>query len=251
MRLLGLTTSIRPSVTHLTVMLREHNEAGMRLPLQFGGSLVVVTLLSGAELINFDDAKPGTLPAGWTIAMTHQGGPPKWEVLQDSSAPSKPNVLAQVSNDRTAGRFPLAIWDGAIVKDGTVAVRFKTVSGIVDQGAGLVWRYRDAGNYYIVRANALENNIVLYKVQNGERVSLSPKGAVSNSYGVKHRVPKGAWTALRVDFERDLFSMSLDGEKLFDVQDSTFPTAGKTGLWTKSDSVIYFDDFEFVDNTKK
>jgi hypothetical protein len=108
--------------------------------------------------------------------MTHKGGPPKWEVFEDNSAPSKPNVLAQVSNDRTAGRFPLAIWDRASVKDGVLTVKFKAVSGGVDQGAGLVWRYRDANNYYIVRANALEDNVVLYKVENGERRSLAPKG---------------------------------------------------------------------------
>lgn len=121
----------------------------------------------------------------------------------------------------------------------------------MDQGAGLVWRYRDPNNYYIVRANALENNVVLYKVQNGERVSLAPKGAVSNAYGVKHKVPKQTWTTLRVDFHGGLFTVSLDGEKLFDVEDSTFSGAGKTGLWTKSDSVIYFDDFQAVDDSKK
>jgi hypothetical protein len=99
-------------------------------------------------------------------------------------------VFGQLSTNRTAGRFPLAIWDHASIKDGTLQVKFKAVSGIVDQAAGLVWRYRDPGNYYIVRVNALEDNVVLYKVQNGERVSLAPKGAVSNAYGVKHKVPK-------------------------------------------------------------
>ncbi len=183
--------------------------------------------------------------------MTHQGGPPKWEVLGDSSAPSKPNVLAQVSNDRTAGRFPLAIWDGVTLKDGTVSVKFKAVSGTVDQGAGLVWRYRDPNNYYIVRANALEDNVVLYKVQNGERVSLAPKGAVSNAYGVKHKVPKQTWTVLSVAFRGNRFSVSLEGQKLFDVRDSTFTEAGKTGLWTKSDSVIYFDDFQIEQETRR
>jgi hypothetical protein len=199
-----------------------------------------------SQPINFDHVSPGDIPEGWSIAMTHQGGLPKWEVLKDESAPSKPNVFAQVSNDRTAGRFPLAVWDGATVKDGTVTVKFKTVSGAVDQGAGLIWRYRDPNNYYIVRANALENNVVLYKVQNGERLSLAPKDAVSNAYGVKHPVPKKTWTTLSVHFHGKLFSVSLNNEKLFDVEDATFTGAGKTGLWTKADSVIYFDDFQVV-----
>jgi hypothetical protein len=193
----------------------------------------------------------GAVPAGWTVAMTHTGGAPRWEVLRDDSSPSKPNVLAQVSTDRTAGRFPLAIWDRVSLKDGTLSVRFKAVSGSVDQGAGLVWRYSDANNYYIVRANALENNVVLYKVQNGQRVSLVPKGAVSNTYGVKHRVPKQIWSTLSVAFQGTIFTVSLDNERLFEVDDSTFTGAGKTGLWTKSDSVIYFDDFQIVEHVRK
>jgi hypothetical protein len=211
----------------------------MRLPIPFGSLLMVAALLPcRAETINFDRAASGSVPAGWTVAMTHQGGPPKWEVLEDNSAPSKPNVLAQISNDRTVARFPLAIWNGTGIRDGTLEVKFKALSGVVDQGAGLVWRYQDPNNYYIVRANVLEDNVVLYKVQNGERVSLLPKGAVSNTYGVKHKVPKQVWTTLRIDFHGRMFSVSLDGQKLFEVDDSTFTGAGKTGLWTKSDSVI-------------
>ena len=210
--------------------------------------LPVLTLFSAvgcsAEVITFDSAKAGFVPDGWTVAMTHAGGAPKWEVLRDDSAPSRPHVFAQTSGDRTAGRFPLAIWDRVSVRDGIVSVKFKAVSGRVDQGAGLVWRYRDANNYYIVRANALENNVVLYKVQSGERVSLVPKGAVSNAYGVKRAMRSQVWHTLAVSFHGNLFTVSLGGEKLFDVEDSTFATAGKTGLWTKSDSVIYFDDFQ-------
>jgi len=207
--------------------------------------------ICSAEVISFDTAKVGEVPVGWTVAMTHTGGAPKWEVRSDISAPSKPNVLAQVSTDRTAGRFPLAIWDRTSLKDGTVTVKFKAISGTVDQGAGLVWRYHDQNNYYIVRANALEDNIVLYKVKNGERLSLAPKGAVSNAYGVKHRVPKQTWSTLSVDFHGRLFTVSLDNQKLFEVEDSTFSGTGKTGLWTKSDSVIYFDDFQVVEQDKK
>src|ERR1035437_7075209 len=208
--------------------------------------LLAATSIGRGESIGFDNSTVGAVPAGWIVAMTHTGVAPRWEVLKDDSAPSKPNVLAQVSTDRTAGRFPLAIWDRASPKDGTLTVKFKAVSGSVDQGAGLVWRYIDANNYYIVRANALEDNVVFYKVQKGQRVSLAPKGAVSNSYGVKHRVPKQTWSTLSVAFHGNLFTVSLDNQKLFDVEDSTFIGARKTGLWTKSDSVIYFDDFEVV-----
>jgi hypothetical protein len=192
--------------------------------------LVLALAAHAAVIQDFDQATVGLSPPGWTVAMTHKGGAPRWEVLKDDSAPSKPNVLAQLSNDATAGRLPLAVWDGASLQDGTVSVKFKGVSGKVDQGAGLVWRYRDPNNYYIVRANALEDNVVLYKVQNGERVSLAPKGAVSNAYGVKHRVPKQTWSALQVSFHGNLFTVTMDGQKLFDVEDSTFTGPGKPGF---------------------
>jgi hypothetical protein len=167
-------------------------------------------------------------------------------VLKDDTSPSKPNVFAQVSNDRTGGRFPLAVYDKANLKDGSVSVKFKPISGNTDQAAGLIWRYRDPDNYYIVRANALEDNVVLYKVEKGERIALAPKGTPSKTYGVKHRVPKQTWSTLSVNFHGNVATVSFDGKKLFDVEDATFANAGKVGLWTKADSVTYFDDFEVI-----
>lgn len=202
------------------------------------------TFAGFAETIDFDKATPGAAPPGWTVAMTHKGGAPKWEIIKDDSAPSKPNVLAQVSNDKTGGRFPLAVHDKASAKDGTLSVKFKAISGSTDQAAGLVWRYKDPENYYIVRANALEDNIVLYKVEKGERIALAPKGTPSKTYGVKHRVPKQTWSTLSVAFQGNVFTVSFDGQKVFEVEDSTFTAAGKVGLWTKADSVTYFDDFQ-------
>jgi hypothetical protein len=200
--------------------------------------------LAGVQTINFDAAAVGSVPAGWTVAMTHTGGPPKWEIRQDETAPSKPNVFAQISDDKTGGRFPLAIFDQASFTDGSVTVKFKAVSGSGDQAAGIVWRYKDPNNYYIVRANALEDNVVLYKVAGGTRTALAPKGTPSNTYGVKQRVPKNTWCALQVTFQGNSFTVIFDGKKIFEVEDATFPGAGKAGLWTKADSVTYFDDFQ-------
>jgi len=193
---------------------------------------------------HFEKCGPGQALSGWTVAQTHSGGAAKWQLMQDRSAPSPPCALAQVSSEATAGRFPLAIWQALDVRDGEVQVAFKPVSGTVDQAAGIVWRYRDPDNYYIVRANALENNVVLYKVQGGVRTSIPPKGLPSRAYGVEHPIAKGAWATLRVVFSGNLFTVFLNGERLFDAQDSSLNSAGKTGLWTKADSVIYFDDFE-------
>jgi hypothetical protein len=172
---------------------------------------VFVACACSAEIINFDNAAPGALPPGWTVAMTHKGGAPKWEIVKDQSAPSQPNVFAQVSKDATGERFPLAVYQNASVKDGTLSVKFKTISGGGDQAAGLVWRYQDPDNYYIVRANALEDNVVLYKVAKGERIALAPKGTPSKTYGVKHRVPKQTWSALSVSFQGKVFTVAFDG----------------------------------------
>lgn len=211
-----------------------------RIPALF----LALSIPAACQVANFDSAKPGTVPSGWSVAMTHAGGAPKWEVVADNTAPSKPNVLAQLSADKTDGRFPLALLDSSSVKDGAVSVKFKAVAGSGDRAAGIVWRYSDPNNYYIVRANALENNVVLYKVEKGKRVALAPKGTPPKTYGVKHKVASGVWNTLRVTAQGNLFTVYFNGEKLFEVEDATFKEAGKAGLWTKADSVTYFDDFE-------
>jgi hypothetical protein len=213
---------------------------------QFLCALLALDSLALAEVIRFEAEKPGKLPRGWSVAMTHDGGAPQWEIVQDKSAPSPPYVLAQLSQDRTAGRFPLAIWERVAILNGRVSVAFKTVDGAVDQAAGIVWRYRDSNNYYIVRANALEENVVLYKVESGVRQSIAPKGLPSRSYGVRHDIPRGRWNTLKIEFQGGSFIVFLNGERLFETQDQTFMNAGKTGLWTKADSVTYFDEFTVV-----
>src|SRR5215471_10898870 len=207
---------------------------------------ILLQIALHAEVIRFDNAAVGSLPSGWSVGMTHAGGAPRWEVVRDDAAPHSPFVLAQLSRDATAGRFPLAIWNGALFRNGEVSVAFKAVDGSIDRAAGILWRYQDPANYYIVRANALENNVVLYKVEAGIRQSIAPKGLPSRSYGVRHEIPSGRWNELRVVFQDSLFTVFLNGDRLFDVEDQTFSQAGKTGLWTKADSLTYFADFTVV-----
>jgi hypothetical protein len=190
---------------------------------------------------NFDKDTIGQLPAKFHLALTGKGTPGVWVVKADSSAPSQPNVLAQTSSDKTNYRFPLAIVDEGSFRDLELSVRFKPISGQVDQAAGLVWRLKDTNNYYIVRANALENNVVLYKVENGKRTDLPLKGE-GRTYGKKTSVPSAQWSELRVVATGNLFEVFLNGGKLYEVEDQTFTEAGKVGLWTKADSVTYFDD---------
>jgi hypothetical protein len=193
-----------------------------------------------AEVFDFESAALDSVPTGWSVAMTHEGGQPRWAVVR---ADEGGQALAQLSNDATSQRFPLAILTTRSLRDGAISVRFKAISGRVDQAAGLVWRYQDANNYYIVRANALEDNVVLYKVEDGNRVAVSPLGQ-EGEYGQEHEVPAGEWHELGVQFLGNRFSVSFDGTKLYDAEDSTFSAAGRVGLWTKADSVTQFDDFE-------
>jgi 3-keto-disaccharide hydrolase len=204
--------------------------------------LATAPALAKAKTWSFDKERAQELPSGWLSEHTGQGSKGNWKVVADSTAPSQPNVLAQLSDDATNYRFPLAIVEKTSFKDVVLSVRFKAISGKRDQGAGLVWRFRDPNNYYIVRANALENNVVLYKMQDGKRISLAPKGTSEKTYGVKTRVPGNTWNKLGVQVKGSLFTVSLNDQKLFDVEDNMFAEAGKIGLWTKADSVIYFDD---------
>ena len=198
-----------------------------------------------AETIRFDVNTPGSMPAGWTVVASTTGPPPKWEVLKDPTAPSKPNVLGLVSSKGGNSHFPLVILDKADYKDGEVSVKFKTVAGKNDQAAGLVWRYRDASNYYLVRANALENNIVMYKVEDGRWLSLTPKGKPVRGDGVAHRIPSRTWSILKVSFKKSRYEVYFDHRKVFEAEDATFMGPGKVGLWTKANCVTYFDDFQF------
>ena len=177
------------------------------------------------------------LPQGWQSGITGQGSA-KWEVIPEQSAASKPNVLRQSAE----ATFAWAAKMDAAIKDGFVEAKINPVSGHEDQAGGILWRVKDANNYYVVRANALEGNVVLYKTVEGNRSSLPVKGRMFG-YGVDAKVPSGKWSTLRVEFSGKLFTVYFNGAKLFEVEDETFKDAGGVGVWTKADSVTLFDDF--------
>lgn len=204
--------------------------------------LIAGIALAATPRWGFDEDTAGQAPEAFTAARTGRGAEGRWIVEAVADAPSAPNAVKQTSTDDTSYRFPVLVASGAQTTDGTLSVRFKAISGRVDQAAGLVWRYRDVNNYYVVRANALEDNVVLYKMEEGERSSLAPKGTPARTYGVDHEVPAGEWNTLTVRFQGPLFTVSFDGEELFEVEDRTFTESGGVGLWTKADSVTLFDD---------
>jgi hypothetical protein len=186
---------------------------------------------------NFETDAVGAMPAKFHSARTGQGAESRWEVMVDPTAPSKPNVVAQTSTDKTDYRFPLLIADEGSFKDLELSVRFKAVSGNVDRAGGLVFRLKDANNYYIVRANALEDNYRLYHVINGSRRQFA---------GANLKVTSGEWHEIKVESVGNKIICYYDGAKRIEATDDTFKDAGKIGLWTKADSVTYFDDLKVV-----
>jgi hypothetical protein len=193
--------------------------------------------------ISFESSRTGVAPEGWSATLTGSGDP-KWSVESDATAPSGAKVVRQ------SGRatFPLLLKNDSNVRDGFIEVKFKAVAGTEDRAAGVVWRARDANNYYVARANALEDNVVLYKTVKGVRSALDIVGR-KGGYGVSVAVPANIWHSLRVDFKGTRFIASFNGKQMFEVEDSTFADAGKIGLWTKADSVTLFDDVRYGGTT--
>lgn len=205
----------------------------------FAASVIVE---GASRKVDFSDNAVGQPPKGFEFGYTAKAGAPgKWIVEAEGAN----KYLTQLDADSTRARFPVAVVSDISAADLDVSVRFRPISGRVDQAAGLVWRYRDQDNYYIVRANALEDNVVLYKVEKGTRTDLPVKGE-GRTYGKKTEVPAKQWSTLRVVANGRLFEVYFNGTRLYDVEDATFTQPGKVGVWTKADSVTQFDDLTIV-----
>jgi hypothetical protein len=187
----------------------------------------------GSKKLTFDQGSVGSPPTGFEFARTGQGAEGKWVVRSDTDKSSN-HVLVQESSDPIDYRFPLAVVKEGTYKDVTLSVRARPISGRVDQGFGMVWRYRDANNYYITRCNADEDNCTIYHTVNGHRRPFQNKPI---------KVAKNTWHTLKLEAVGDHFVVWFDGTKVLDAKDETFKDAGNVGLWTKADSVIQFDDF--------
>lgn len=194
--------------------------------------LACATVLSvRAETENFESTKPGSLPDGWEAGVTGRGSP-RWAVGADPTAPSGKNVLQQVGS----GTYPWCVKRNSSLTDGFVEVKFKSLRGREDQAGGVVWRWKDGDNYYVVRANALEDNVSLYYTVNGRRNTIKYVDA---------QVPPNVWHTLRVEFTGERIKVMLNGKVYIDLSDGRIAGAGNVGVWTKADSVTSFDDFTY------
>jgi len=191
-----------------------------------------VATAAQAETIGFNADPVGVPPAGWLCGSTG-GGSPRWTVEADAGAPSPPNVLKQSGK----APFPWCVKQGTSLADGAIEVKFKPMTGREDQAGGLVWRWKDGDTYYIARANALENNVSLYYVLRGNRVTIKYVDAP---------VAGNAWHTLRAEFKASHIRVLLDGKAYIELDDSHIAGPGAVGVWTKADSVTVFDDFAYV-----
>jgi hypothetical protein len=189
---------------------------------------------TGVIMIAVEKMTVGAAPADFEFARTGQGGPAQWTVAADATA-SSGRAIEQTSTDRTDYRFPLAIYQKMSAHNVDITVRFKAVAGKVDQAGGIVVRLADADNYYVVRANALEDNVRFYRVVKGQREQLE---------GANTKVTANEWHQLGLRAEGERFTITFDGKQLFTATDRTFTGAGKVALWTKADSVTRFDRIE-------
>jgi Domain of Unknown Function (DUF1080) len=195
-------------------------------------ALTAMAASAQLKMFTFDADAAGKAPAGFTSYSTGGGPAGKWVVTEMNDAPSGKYVVVQTDADKTDTRFPVLIADSGEYADLDVSMKAKSISGKVDQGMGLVFRFRDPKSYYIVRANALEDNFRLYRMVNGKRLQFA---------GANVKVPANQWHTIRVVAKGDHITCWFDGKQLIDAHDKTY-TTGKIGLWTKADSVIAFDD---------
>jgi hypothetical protein len=185
-----------------------------------------------ADTMSFDADVVGQPPAGWTCGATGRGNP-KW-----TSRRIRPRRAGQGAAPVGNGNLSLVRQGRRQGDDGWVEVRFKPISGKEDQAGGVVWRWKDGDNYYVARANALENNVSLYYTARGIRKTLKYVDAP---------VAAGQWHTLRVDFAGTRIGVSLDGKRYIDFDDSHIAGPGAVGVWTKADSVTAFADFAYGD----
>ena len=198
---------------------------------------------AGADSVNFDNDATGAAPSYWTIAQTHPGPPAHWVIRPDATAPSRPNVFSQVSSDANRFEFDIAVYDKVICHDGDLSVKFRIRPGTPTRTAGVVWRYQDAKNYYLLHFSADQHNVVFFRVHNGKAEPIPIIGGKAHSFGVNHDIRSGVWYLAKVVFRGPRVRVVLGNRRLFEAADTSIPSTGKTGIWTKGTTEASFDDF--------
>ena len=196
----------------------------------------------GADSVNFDSVPPGTPPPNWTF-VSRAANPVRWEVRHDPSAPSRGNVLEKVTPGNSDSDNPAAIFEKEVCQDGDLSVKFRIDNGVRMKTAGLVWRYQDSNNYYLLHFSADEKNIVLFRVRNGRYQAIPVPGVQPGAIGVPHDIRAGQWYVAKVIFRGSQIRVFFGNRRLFEAVDSEITQPGRTGLWTRGRTTASFDDF--------
>lgn len=201
--------------------------------------IVFLWLLSlpvrGVELVlNFGSAGAEQSPANFTNVVAGEGQAGLWLARVDESLGATNNIaLTQTRKNLKDEHFPMCIYQREKFDDFTLTTKFKIVDGLVEQMAGIVFRFQDEKNFYVIRASALGNNLRFYKVVAGIR---------SQPIGPSLEVKAGEWYELKIECRGNKIHAWLNGrEAIPELTDTSF-TTGKVGFWTKSDSVCRFAD---------
>jgi len=207
-------------------------------------AFLTFTLFGGGGSVNFDKLKPGAFPPWWTRTSTIPADPARWEIVFDKTAPSRGNVFSELSGLARDGEFSLAVYDKVICRDGDLTVKFKIIpSARRPKAAGIVWRYQDQLNYYLLEFGVEGRSIALFHVQNGHMRAIPVVHGRPGEVGVSHELRTGQWYETKVVFRGDRFKVLFDNRELFDAIDDSLLTPGKTGLWTRGGTVASFDDY--------
>jgi hypothetical protein len=208
--------------------------------------LALLSPVRGAEIrFNFSDDSSGAVPTNFVPILAGSGQPGTWKTLMEDVPPllapltteaptvTRHRVLAQTSDDMTDERFPMLLFTGEQFRNFKFTTRFKLVSGLTEQMAGVVFRYQNSSNYYCVRASGLGNNVRFYKVINGLR---------SDPIGPNLKVTAGDWHTLAVLCDGTQISFWFDDQLVMPPLGDNSLNQGLLGFRTKSDAVAYFTD---------
>lgn len=197
----------------------------------------------GGANVNFDDVPPSAVPAGWTLVERPGATTAHWEVLREMSAPSRPNVFAQTATHVERNEFPLAIYDAVSARDLDLSVKFRISSQGPSRRVGLIWRYQDENNYYLLRFSSDDKQIELFRVLNGQAQHIPIPGVKPATAGVAHDVRVDQWYVTKITVRGSRIRVLFGNRFLFEVDDDTIAKTGKTGLWTRGGTIAWFDDF--------
>jgi hypothetical protein len=215
------------------------------LTLRTGAAFITFSLFGlVGVVVNFDNLKPTSFPPYWTAVTNRPQEPGRWEVLRDATAPSRPNVFAQVSGVNGNSTYAFAVFDKVICRDGDLGVKFRIASNARRvKTAGIVWRYQDPQNYYLLHFSVDEKNIALFRVENGQTHPIPVRGGKSGAFSVSHDLRAGQWYVVKVIFRGGSIRVLFGNRQLFDATDDSLISPGKTGLWTQGGTEASFDDF--------